>query len=413
MAYQSGFRSNHSTNSCLSYLSNKIQNGSEEGNLTGMILIDLQKAFDTIDHEILLLKMKYLGFAESTINWFRSYLEERTFLVDVNGVLSNPGNLACGVPQGSILGPLLFLLYVNDMPQSVSCDLLLYADDSCLVFTDKSFENIENNLNKNFNSLCEWFVDNKLSIHFGEDKTKSILFGTKRRLKGLRELNIRYKDIEIKQNYQVKYLGCLLENSLSGESMALQALTKINGRLKFLYRNQSFLTASLKRLLCNALIQPHFDFACAAWYPCLNKNFKNKIQVAQNKCIRFCLNLGNRSHIGANEFEAINWLPTKERFEQCVCVGIFNFIAEAAPLYISEMFFPVEQSQNTRRSLNKLQIPYQRTNRGLKMLSYVGPRLWNSLPNSLKSVNGVNNFKHKSKELFFDNLRACEEDPYY
>ena len=213
--------------------------------------------------------------------------------MDVNGVLSNPGNLACGVPQGSILGPLLFLLYVNDMPQSVSCDLLLYADDSCLVFTDKSFENIENNLNKNFNSLCEWFVDNKLSIHFGEDKTKSILFGTKRRLKGLRELNIRHKDIEIKQNYQVEYLGCLLENSLSGESMALQALTKINGRLKFLYRNQSFLTASLKRLLCNALIQPHFDFACAAWYPCLNKNFKNKIQVAQNKCIRFCLNLGN------------------------------------------------------------------------------------------------------------------------
>ena len=134
--------------------------------------------------------------------------------------------------------------------------------------------------------------------------------------------------------------------------------------------------------------------------------------MAQNKCIRFCLNLGNRSHIGANEFEAINWLPTKERFEQCVCVGIFNFIAEAAPLYISEMFFLVEQSQNTRRSLNKLQIPYQRTNRGLKMLSYVGPRLWNSLPNSLKSVDGVNNFKHKSKELFFDNLRAREEDPY-
>ena len=134
--------------------------------------------------------------------------------------------------------------------------------------------------------------------------------------------------------------------------------------------------------------------------------------MAQNKCIRFCLNLGNRSHIGYNEFEAINWLPTKERFEQCLCVGIFLFFAEAAPLYISEMFFPVEQSQITRRSLNKLQIPYQRTNRGLKMLSYVGPRLWNILPNSLKSVNSVNNFKHKSKELFFYYLRAREEDPY-
>ena len=85
-----------------------------------MILIDLQKAFDTVDHEILLRKMNYLGFAESTINWFRSYLENCTFVVHVNGKYSNPGNLTCGVPQGSILGTLLFLLYVNDMPQSVS-----------------------------------------------------------------------------------------------------------------------------------------------------------------------------------------------------------------------------------------------------------------------------------------------------
>ena len=303
--YQSGFRKNHSTNSCLSYLTNKIQNGFEEGRLTGMILIDLQKAFDTIDHRLLLQKMKYLGFGDSTIAWFRSYLADRTFVVDVNGELSKPGKLTCGVPQGSILGPLLFLLYVNDMPESVSCDLLLYADDSCLVFSDKSFKNIEYNLNKNFNSLCDWFVDNKLSIHFGEDKTKCILFGTKRKLKGLRELDIRHGDIQIKQHSNVKYLGCVLDNNLSGESMALQALTKINGRLKFLYRKQSLLSGSLKRLLCNALIQPHFDFACPAWYPCLNKKFRKKIQVAQNKCIRFCLSLGDRSHVGASEFKVI------------------------------------------------------------------------------------------------------------
>ena len=410
--YQSGFRTSHSTNSCLSYLSNKVQNGFEEGNLTGMILIDLQKAFDTIDHEILLLKMEHLGFAESTISWFRSYLADRTFVVDVNGDYSNPGDLTCGVPQGSILGPLLFLLYVNDMPQSVSCDLLLYADDSCLVFTDKNFDNIENNLNRNFNSLCDWFVDNKLSIHFGEDKTKSIVFGTKRKLKGLRELDIRHGDVKIKQQPQVKYLGCTLDSSLTGESMALQALTKINGKLKFLYRKQSFLTTSLRRLLRNALIQPHFDFACLAWYPCLNKKFKKKIQVAQNKCIRYCLNLGNRFHIGTNEFKAINWLPTKERFDQCVCVGIFNFFAGAAPAYISEMYFPLEQSHCTRRSFNKLWIPNQRTNRGLRGLSYAGPRLWNSLPNCLKTAMSVNTFKHKLKEFHFNTLRDKEKNPY-
>ena len=411
--YQSGFRTKHSTNACLSYLSNKALKGFEDGNLTGMILIDLQKAFDTIDHEILLLKMNYLGFDKSTINWFRSYLADRTFIVNVNGEFSNPGKLTCGVPQGSILGPLLFLLYVNDMPQSVSCDLLLYADDSCLVFSDKNFDNIENELNTNFNSLCDWFVDNKLSIHFGEDKTKSILFGTKRKLKGLRKLDIRHGDVTIKQQPQVKYLGCVLDSSLTGESMALQALAKINGKLKFLYRKQSFLSASLRRLLCNALIQPHFDFACLAWYSCLNKKFKKKIQVAQNKCIRYCLYLDNRSHVGTKEFESVNWLPTKERFEQSVCVGIFNLFTGAAPAYISEMYLPAEQSQHTRRSLNKLQIPNQRTNRGLRTLSYAGPRLWNSLPNFLKSAGSVNNFKHKLKNLYFDNLKDKEKNPYF
>ena len=105
--------------------------------------------------------------------------------MNIDNDYSNIGNLNCGIPQGSILGPLIFLIYVNDMPQSVDCDLFLYADDTCLGFTDKNVKTIEDNLNRNFNSLCDWFVENKLSIHFGEDKTKSIVFGSKRRLKKL------------------------------------------------------------------------------------------------------------------------------------------------------------------------------------------------------------------------------------
>ena len=130
--------------------------------------------------------MKYLHFSDSVIKWFKSYLENRTFSVQVEDSFSGFGNLDCGVPQGSILGPLLFLLYINDMSQSVTCDLLLYADDSCLVFEGKNIDEIENRLNTDFNSLCDWFVDNKLSIHFGEDKTKSIVFGTNRKIKKVR-----------------------------------------------------------------------------------------------------------------------------------------------------------------------------------------------------------------------------------
>ena len=196
--FESGFRKNYSTNTCLGHLTDKITTGFEKGLFTGMILNDLQKAFDTIDHQILLKKMKYLGFSKNTITWFKSYLYEPEFKISINTSYSSPSNLLCGVPQGSILGPLLFLLYINDLPQAVVSDSLLYADDTCIVFQHKSEIEIEKQLIRDFSSLCDWFVDNKLSIHFGQDKTKSILFGTKHKLRNTKSLNIVYNGIEIK-----------------------------------------------------------------------------------------------------------------------------------------------------------------------------------------------------------------------
>ena len=193
--YQSGFRKSYSTDTCLSYFNNKIATGFESGLYTDMILIDLQKTFDTINHDILISKIKHLRFSKEATLWFKSYLSNRKFKVHINKNLSESGNLLCGVPQESILGPFLFLLYINDMLQAIDCELLLYANDTCLIFQHKDIHEIEIVLNKNFSTLCDWFVDNKLSIHFGEDKTKSILFSSKHRLKNWKPLNILYKDI--------------------------------------------------------------------------------------------------------------------------------------------------------------------------------------------------------------------------
>ena len=132
---------------------------------------------------------------------------------------------------------------------------------------------IEKRLNEDFENLCDWFVDNKLSIHFGEDKTKSILFASKRRAKNICQLNIKYKDINIKQHSEVTCLGCVLDETMSVEPMAL--------KVKFLYRKNRFLSPELRRMLCNALIQPHFDYACPAWYPNLTEKTKKKIQIMQ------------------------------------------------------------------------------------------------------------------------------------
>ena len=121
------------------------------------------------------------------------------------------------------------------MPQAVKCNLFLYADDGCLVCQHKHINEIEKRLNKDFESIYDWFFDNKLSIHLGDDKAKSILFATKFKIKNVRKLNIKYGYIQIKQHSKVKYLGCMLDETMSGETMALSVINKINSKLKFLY----------------------------------------------------------------------------------------------------------------------------------------------------------------------------------
>ena len=131
-------------------------------------------------------------------------LGDQIFLVETENKLSDFEKIFCGVPQGSILGPFLFLIYVNHMPQAVKSNLLLYADNSCLImYKHKDIAIIEKMLNENLENICDWFVDIKLSIHFGDDKTKSILLASKWRAKSIHKLNIRYKEINIKQHAQV------------------------------------------------------------------------------------------------------------------------------------------------------------------------------------------------------------------
>ncbi|XP_057316760.1 uncharacterized protein LOC130657775 [Hydractinia symbiolongicarpus] len=356
--FQSGFRSCHSTDFCLLYIHDKISKGFDAGLLSGMILIDLQKAFDTINHSILLEKLGTLGFSNEVILWFRSYLANRTFCVSIDNLSSNPGKLECGVPQGSILGPLLFLLYVNDMPQAlVQCDLFLYADDSCLLFQHKDITEMENALNTDFSNLCDWFVDNKLSIHFGEDKTKSILFASRGKIKKAEKLNISYNGVEIKQHTKVKYLGCIFDQSLSV--------------------------------------------------------LKKKLQVAQNKCVRFCLQKSSRSHVGATDFKEINWLSVGERFKVCVNNHAYKFFQKKCPLYMSDVFIPSSHRRaSTRSSFQRLEQSCVKTPQGQQCLSYLGPSLWNTLPEGLKRSSTTNSFKHNLKKHYFDVITRRDSDDF-
>ena len=155
-----------------------------------------------------------MGFSNDVTKWFECYLSKRMFSVNVENSFSDKALINFRVPQRYILGPLLFLLYVNDIVQAVNCDLLLQADDTGLIFQHEDINILEYQLNKNFSYICDWFVDKKLSIHFGEDKTKSILFAPSNKCKKLCKRNTSYGSLKIKQYSEVTYLGYILGESL-------------------------------------------------------------------------------------------------------------------------------------------------------------------------------------------------------
>ena len=160
-------------------------------------------------------------------------------------------------------------------------------------------------------------------------------------------------DREIKQYAQVKYLGCILDQSLSGESMALNVVDKVNSRLKCLHRKNCFLTPPLRRQLYHVLIQPLFDYAWTAWFPNLSKRLKLRLQASQNKCMKFCLQSDKRSKIRVKKFLQLNWLKIHDRYLQFIVCNIFKFYSNQCPDYFGEFFYPIGDNNVITRSSTK------------------------------------------------------------
>jgi len=395
--YQSGFRKKFSTDSCLIHLTDFIRENTSQGKYTGAVLLDLQKAFDTVDHTILIKKMEKIGLG--SLKWFRSYLSNRKQIVEINGKQSDSKTVTCGVPQGSILGPLLFLIYVNDMSISVNCKLMLYADDSILLVSDKDHTKVSEFLTLNLNSCFKWLVDNKLSLHLG--KTEAIVFGSKRKINKLKSFEIKCNGHSIKTVTMVKYLGVEIDNSISGELIAENVVKKTGNRLKFLYRHSKCLNQHCKKILCSALCQSYFDYACSSWFTGIGIKYKNKLQIIQNKIVRFITNKDSRSHIGALELQEINMINVNDRVNYLKMCHVFKIKNDSNPKYLKEKFNEIPHLHNTRyNEPNNFFLPrVQGTANNTFYFSAI--REWNSLPNSIKSINKLDTFKSQLKEHYF------------
>lgn len=402
--FQSGFRKGFSTDTCLIHLTDYIRRENDRGNVVGMVLLDLQKAFDTVDHAILLMKLHSTGLSQDIIRWFRSYLSDRQQLVDVSGTFSSTAYVTCGVPQGSILGPLLFLAYVNDMSGVVQNKLLLYADDSAILLSGKDIVTVEKALSDDLQTVSHWLIDNKLSLHLG--KTESIVFGSKHKLRSHSSLNITCNGTLITSTSAVKYLGVTIDQFLSFNCMAESVIKKAIARLKFLHRKKEYLTQHTKKLLVMSLVQCHYDYACSVWYSGLTQSLKHKLQVTQNKLVRFILNLEPRAHVGQQHFETLNWLPVNKRVEQIMLCHVFKVKHNLAPDYMDYFFTSQDtvHSYSTRLSQKGgFGLPKVK-GAGSKSFSFIGAKLWNDLPSNLTDITKYQSFKVAIKGHFLSSI---------
>ena len=259
---QYGFRNNHSTSLALIDLVEELTNSIDNKKITIGIFIDLKKAFDTINHELLLQKLECYGIRGIAYNWLKSYIDKRKQYVSFNDVNSGFLDITCGVPQGSILGPILFILYINDLCNvSEFLKFVLFADDTNLFASGDNIETLCNDINRELNKINIWFKINKLSLNL--NKTNFMVFSNKGITDG--DININIEDINITRVYECKFLGVLIDSKLNWKSHCSMVKDKLIKCNAIMYKASVYLDLVAMRTLYCSLFLPYINYCCEVW----------------------------------------------------------------------------------------------------------------------------------------------------
>lgn len=395
---QSGFRPLHSTETTLHDLTNKCFQAIENGEVTGSVFIDLSKAFDCVDHEILVDKLKRLNMSFSVINWFESYLSGRSQSVKLDDIISKDLPLNVGVPQGSILGPLLFIIYTSDLPSCIpsNCNLFMYADDSTLTCSSSSINEVERSLNAALDRVNNWCLRNKLRLN--SNKTKCMLIGTRQKICNA-ELNVYIADKPITKERCCKCLGIIIDDTLSWGPHIEYVRKTVSSKLGMLNRIRDCVTQKSLLTLFVSLVMPTLEYCCTVWGGrfASHDNTLNKCLKRAARMILKCTTLTP----SADMFARLNWVSFPERVKSKKAILVFKCLNKLTPLYMTNLFAPNGHIRETRQSTNKaLKVPLAKKECYVKSFAASGVNIWNNLPEQLRTVDSLDTFKKEIRRAF-------------
>ena len=403
---QFSFRGGYSTNHAIISITEHIRNLLDSGEFVCGIFIDLEKAFDTVHHDILCDKVKYYGLRGKVNDLLKSYLSNRKQFVTINGFDSELKDITCGVPQGSSLGPLLFLLYINDFRlclERTSCGH--FADDTFIIYNSKKLKTIETVINTELKQVIKWLGLNKLSLN--TTKTELIFFHSKRRPIDYSSISIRFNGLKLIPVEHVKYLGMYLDSYLSWEyhiHELSKKLSRANGIISKLRYNSSF---EVCLQVYYSLFYSHMIYGCNVWGLSTEDNIY-KIEVLQKKCIRIMTFSDFNAHTH-DIFKDLKIIKVKDVIKMQQLKIVYDFLNNSLPSDLMSLFIrssDIHPNFELNSSINNLlYIPrISTTTYGIKSIRYHCAKLWND---TFKNGNlQVKNLQEKNSHICLNKIKS-------